>query len=61
MKAIVYTKHGPPSFLQFKDVEKPSLEDDEALVKVHATSVNAADVDFLRGTFRARCPAGIVN
>lgn len=47
MKAIVCTKYGPPDVLQFKDVEKPSPEADEVLVKVLAASVNAADWHLL--------------
>jgi len=54
MKAIVCTKYGGPDVLQLKDVPKPFPKDDEALVKVHATSLNAADFETLRGMWSAR-------
>lgn len=49
MKAIVYEKFGLPDVLELKEVEKPIPNDDELLVKVHATSVNAIDIVFRSG------------
>jgi NADPH:quinone reductase-like Zn-dependent oxidoreductase len=50
MKAIVQTQYGAPlNVLQFKEVEKPSPQDNEVLIKVHAASVNAAEWHIVRG------------
>jgi NADPH:quinone reductase-like Zn-dependent oxidoreductase len=49
MKAIVYTKYGPPEVLQFEEVAKPTPKDDEVLIKVRAVSVNRSDWEGLRG------------
>ena len=51
MKAIVLTRYGPPDVLKLKDVEKPTPADDEVLVKVHAVSLNYADVAMMGGGF----------
>ena len=48
MKAIVYTKYGPPDVLQLQDIDKPTPKDDEVLIKVHAASLNAADWHIMR-------------
>jgi NADPH:quinone reductase-like Zn-dependent oxidoreductase len=49
MKAIAMDRYGSPDVLGLKDLDTPAVRVDEALVRVRATSVNAADWHFMRG------------
>jgi NADPH:quinone reductase-like Zn-dependent oxidoreductase len=49
MKAVVYTRYGPPDVLRLADLDTPVPGDDQVLVKVHAVSLNASDWEALRG------------
>jgi NADPH:quinone reductase-like Zn-dependent oxidoreductase len=49
MKALVYRRYGGPDVLELADVPEPKPEGRQVLVRVHSTSVNAADRVLLRG------------
>ncbi len=55
MKAVVYTRYGPPDVLRLTDVDIPVPGDDQVLVKVQAVSVNALAGSPLAHRADGRC------
>lgn len=51
MKAIVRDRYGPPeAVVELRDVEVPTIRDNEVLVRVRAASVNAGDPPIVKGS-----------
>jgi NADPH:quinone reductase-like Zn-dependent oxidoreductase len=50
MKAVVYERYGPPERLRPREVPRPTPGDDEVLIRLHATSINASDWELLTAT-----------
>jgi NADPH:quinone reductase-like Zn-dependent oxidoreductase len=46
MKAVVWTRYGPPDVLELREVEKPTPMEDEVLIRIYATTVTAGDCEM---------------
>jgi NADPH:quinone reductase len=51
MKALRFSKFGPPSVLRIEEISRPVPRDGEALVKVKAAAINPSDVKNVAGLF----------
>jgi NADPH:quinone reductase-like Zn-dependent oxidoreductase len=49
MKAIVYRKYGSPDVIRLEEVDKPTVNEGDVLVRVHAAALNPFDWHLLRG------------
>jgi len=49
MKAVICKKYGEPEVLKLEEVPKPTPNDNEVCVKIHATAVTDSDI-FIRGS-----------
>jgi NADPH:quinone reductase-like Zn-dependent oxidoreductase len=60
MKAIVHQQYGwpQPPVLELREVDAPTPEDDQILVRVHASSVNPVEWYGVTGPYFARVGAG---
>jgi len=62
MKAIVNERYGTPDIMQIKEIPKPVPAENEVLVKIHASSVNAADWHLLTADiFLVRLAMGLFS
>ena len=48
MRAVVHDRYGPPEVLRIDDVERPVPNEDEVLVRVHASTVTRGDAMGVR-------------
>lgn len=56
MKAIIYTKYGPPDVLRLEEIPRPSPKPHEILIRVRAASVNFGDL--MARSFKYVTPRG---
>jgi NADPH:quinone reductase-like Zn-dependent oxidoreductase len=54
MKAIRYCEYGSPDVVKLEEVEKPTPNDNQVLIKVQAASLNALDAYVIRDSWVGR-------
>jgi len=60
MKAIVRSEYGTHEILRLQDTDQPEPQNDEILIRVHASSVNPYDWHMMTGSpYLARLSAGL--
>jgi NADPH:quinone reductase-like Zn-dependent oxidoreductase len=60
MKAFVRDTYGSPDVLELREVPRPVIGDDGVLVRIRASSLNQADLDYLYGKpFLTRLGTGL--
>ncbi|UCG50768.1 MAG: NAD(P)-dependent alcohol dehydrogenase, partial [Candidatus Latescibacterota bacterium] len=59
MKAIVQTDYGSPDVFELREIDKPTVKDNDVLVRVHAAALHAGDYFTMRGSpYPVRFAAG---
>lgn len=48
MRAVVCTRYGPPEVLELQELEKPVPQNNEVLIRIHASTVTAGDCELRR-------------
>jgi NADPH:quinone reductase-like Zn-dependent oxidoreductase len=56
VKALRFSKYGPPSVLALEEVPEPEPRDGEVLVEIKATAINPSDVKNVAGAFKSSLP-----
>jgi NADPH:quinone reductase-like Zn-dependent oxidoreductase len=59
MKAIIHERYGRPSVLEVREVDKPVPENDQVLIRVHASSVNPLEWYGVTGPYFTRLENGV--
>ncbi|MDC3418322.1 NADP-dependent oxidoreductase [Aquibacillus salsiterrae] len=56
MKAIVIDQYGEKEVLKERNIEKPTIQDDQVLLEIHATSINPIDWKVRAGYLKEMLP-----
>lgn len=61
MRAVFFPRYGSPNVLEVREIEKPVPTEDEALVKVYASSVNPSEWYSMKGLLIGRLGNGLLK